>query len=186
MEDIQESTSDCDDYNENNQLDELIKWRSNNSLNVSIYSAIRMRNESELFTNLAFYQQQDIFLKQPLNENSSPAEGRKPRGYWSRENCLVEAKNYKTRSEFCQKSVSAYNASWRGKWLNEICQHMTEDKDFEITEEMRKACYEDDYSDDVTDIVETKKPKYEVAFGESKPIPKEMKKPKGYWTRYDI
>ena len=43
---------------------------------------------------------------------------------WTKEKCQVEALKYKTRSEFEREKVSAYNASLRNKWLDEICVHM--------------------------------------------------------------
>jgi predicted GIY-YIG superfamily endonuclease/isopentenyldiphosphate isomerase len=48
-----------------------------------------------------------------------------PSGYWNnKERCLTEALKYKTRKEFGVKSHSAYAASLKNKWLDEICSHM--------------------------------------------------------------
>ena len=43
---------------------------------------------------------------------------------WSKENCEVEAKKFKTRTEFFKNSNSAYLTASRKKWLDEICEHM--------------------------------------------------------------
>lgn len=49
-----------------------------------------------------------------------------PNGYWNYERCQTEALKYKTRSEFCNGSGAAYNASKRLKILEEVCKHMIE------------------------------------------------------------
>jgi len=48
----------------------------------------------------------------------------KPRGYWTKEKCRIEALKYKAKSEFQKKSVSAYDKSLQKGWLNEVCSHM--------------------------------------------------------------
>jgi len=48
----------------------------------------------------------------------------KPSGFWTKENCLLEAKKYNSISEFRTKSVSAYTTSHRNGWFYEITQHM--------------------------------------------------------------
>ncbi len=49
----------------------------------------------------------------------------KPDGYWNnKETCHLEALKYKTRGEFSKKSVGAYNAANKNKWLDDICSHM--------------------------------------------------------------
>jgi len=49
---------------------------------------------------------------------------KKPRGYWTFERCEKEAKKYKTRSEFKNKSPREYTAAQRKGWLDKICSHM--------------------------------------------------------------
>lgn len=49
---------------------------------------------------------------------------RKPKGYWTKERCIEEALKYKTRTIFQHISKSAYDASFRNKWLDECCEHM--------------------------------------------------------------
>lgn len=49
---------------------------------------------------------------------------RKYEGYWTKENCFIEALNYKTRTNFARKSSGAYDAAYRNNWLNDICKHM--------------------------------------------------------------
>jgi len=46
------------------------------------------------------------------------------RNHWTKERCAIEALKYSTRSDFWKYSKSAYNASIRNKWLNEISYHM--------------------------------------------------------------
>lgn len=49
----------------------------------------------------------------------------KPTGYWTFDRCKKEASKYSTRYEFQKKSISAYSAASKKKWLNLICQHMS-------------------------------------------------------------
>lgn len=49
---------------------------------------------------------------------------KKPKGYWTKENCEKEAIKYNTRGEFQKNSRSSYQISSRNGWLNEICSHM--------------------------------------------------------------
>ena len=51
-------------------------------------------------------------------------DGRKPKGYWSKERCHQEALKYTTLTEWKKKSGSSYYASERKKWLIELSQHM--------------------------------------------------------------
>ncbi|MCK9415689.1 hypothetical protein M0Q97_03400 [Candidatus Dojkabacteria bacterium] len=44
--------------------------------------------------------------------------------YWTKERCQEEALKYSSRSEFERKSGSAYIASLRNKWIDEVCNHM--------------------------------------------------------------
>jgi len=48
----------------------------------------------------------------------------KPNGYWTKEKCHEESLKYKSREEFRKNHSSAYSASIRNKWLDEICSHM--------------------------------------------------------------
>ncbi|MFA5207104.1 MAG: hypothetical protein WC428_00240 [Candidatus Paceibacterota bacterium] len=49
---------------------------------------------------------------------------RKNRNYWSKENCMIEALKYSTRSEFKFNSPSAYCSARKNDFLLEICSHM--------------------------------------------------------------
>lgn len=48
----------------------------------------------------------------------------KPRGYWTKDNCLVEAKKFLTRKEWQISSGSSYQIARRNNWLDECCEHM--------------------------------------------------------------
>lgn len=43
---------------------------------------------------------------------------------WDEDNCINEAKKYKTRREFSIKNNSAYGSARRNGWLNDCCSHM--------------------------------------------------------------
>lgn len=60
-----------------------------------------------------------------LNECCKHMYTPKPYNFkWSLDNCIKEAKKYKTRTEFNKKSSGAYDAALRNKWLNKCCKHM--------------------------------------------------------------
>ena len=44
---------------------------------------------------------------------------------WTKEKCEKESKKYNTKKEFNELCNGAYQKSYREKWLNEICSHMT-------------------------------------------------------------
>jgi predicted GIY-YIG superfamily endonuclease len=51
---------------------------------------------------------------------------RKPRGFWTKENCQKESLKYNSRFEFLKGSGGAYESSRRNGWLDDICSHMIE------------------------------------------------------------
>jgi len=52
----------------------------------------------------------------------------KPKGYWTKEKCRKEAREYKTRNEFGKSSSSCYSICLKNKWLDEVCNHMIQIK----------------------------------------------------------
>lgn len=56
------------------------------------------------------------------SEHMTPKK--KPEGYWTKEQCLIEASKYKTRTDFAKDSSYAYDASRHHGWIDEICAHM--------------------------------------------------------------
>ena len=48
---------------------------------------------------------------------------RKNKGYWTLDNCIEDAKNYKTRSEW-YKNSSGYGLAHKNNWLDICCKHM--------------------------------------------------------------
>lgn len=48
----------------------------------------------------------------------------KKHGHWTKEKCEEEAKKYKSKKEFNEKSSGAYWKASVNKWLDEICNHM--------------------------------------------------------------
>jgi len=56
---------------------------------------------------------------------SHMTNGIRPIGYWhNKQNCILEAKKYKYRSEFKKKNSTAYQSCCKNRWLNECCAHM--------------------------------------------------------------
>jgi predicted GIY-YIG superfamily endonuclease len=48
----------------------------------------------------------------------------KPNRYWTYEKCKEESIKYKTKKDFKNNCASAYNISFKNKWLDDICVHM--------------------------------------------------------------
>jgi len=51
-------------------------------------------------------------------------KNRKPKGYWTKERCQIEALKYDNRSDFKENGPSAYNISLKNKWLDVVCSHI--------------------------------------------------------------
>jgi hypothetical protein len=51
-------------------------------------------------------------------------ELRKPKNYWTKEQCKKEALKYTTRIAFNKNSPSAYNTAIKNIWIDTICSHM--------------------------------------------------------------
>lgn len=49
---------------------------------------------------------------------------RKPNGYWTYDNCAIEALKYFTKIDFKNKSMSAYVIANRNGWMKDISAHM--------------------------------------------------------------
>jgi predicted GIY-YIG superfamily endonuclease len=49
---------------------------------------------------------------------------RKPKGYWSKDLCILEALKYQTLSEFETMSGTALKSARRHGWLDEVCSHI--------------------------------------------------------------
>ena len=47
-------------------------------------------------------------------------DNRKPKGYWTKENCKNEALKYETRKEFAVNNSSAYSYAYKNKWLDDF------------------------------------------------------------------
>jgi alpha-N-acetylglucosamine transferase len=50
----------------------------------------------------------------------------KPNGYWTKERCIEDALNYKTRKEWTKQNSGAYDSAYSNNWLDECCNHMTQ------------------------------------------------------------
>ena len=50
---------------------------------------------------------------------------KKPKGYWTLEMCIEDAKKYRSISEWNKNSSSAYQVAWKNGWLNECTTYMT-------------------------------------------------------------
>lgn len=48
----------------------------------------------------------------------------KPKGYWSKINCEIVAKQCQTKKELKNNFVGAYNKMIKNKWIDELCSHM--------------------------------------------------------------
>jgi len=48
----------------------------------------------------------------------------KPKDFWTKEKCKIEALKYSSKKEFHKNSANIYQKSFREDWLDEICSHM--------------------------------------------------------------
>src|ERR1700722_12070458 len=55
-------------------------------------------------------------------------EKQKPKGYWTKLLCHIDALKFKTRFEFFKNGSAAYQVAKRKGWLEEICSHMITDR----------------------------------------------------------
>ena len=46
------------------------------------------------------------------------------KGFWTKENCVIEALKYKTKTEFQNKSSGCYAACLKNNWIEDVCSHM--------------------------------------------------------------
>jgi len=77
-----------------------------------------------------------------LDEISSHMmEHQKPNNYWNKERCYEVALKCETRSKFSEKYNGAYNSALNHKWLDEICNHMSNIKIYNIYWN-KERCYE--------------------------------------------
>jgi hypothetical protein len=53
---------------------------------------------------------------------------RYPRGYWTKERCLVQAKIFSSRKEWIENSGTSYNISRKNGWIDECTSHMIDMK----------------------------------------------------------
>jgi hypothetical protein len=49
---------------------------------------------------------------------------RRPRGYWTKERCIEDAKRYSTKSAWSKANASACGIARNNGWLDECCAHM--------------------------------------------------------------
>lgn len=50
----------------------------------------------------------------------------RPRGYWAKSKCQKLALKYRYKSDFQKKEKAAYAASYKNKWIDDICSHMVQ------------------------------------------------------------
>jgi predicted GIY-YIG superfamily endonuclease len=75
------------------------------------------KNNSSAYSSAQKHKWLDEIYSHMENINHSP-------GYWTKENCQIEALKYKTRTEYAKNNMSAYNKSIKEKWIDDICKHM--------------------------------------------------------------
>jgi predicted GIY-YIG superfamily endonuclease len=63
-------------------------------------------------------------MKVNKNIRQNDDRRRKPLGYWTKENCSLEAKKYTSRSAFWKENQASYQVARANGWLDDICRHM--------------------------------------------------------------
>jgi predicted GIY-YIG superfamily endonuclease len=67
---------------------------------------------------------------------------RKPKGYWTKEKCIEDAKSYSHKKEWELNSKSAFTIAHRNKWLDDCCSHM-----IKVGNAYHRAIYALEFSD---------------------------------------
>jgi predicted GIY-YIG superfamily endonuclease len=49
---------------------------------------------------------------------------RKPKGFWTKENCKIEALKYESKKEFEENASYVYETCLKNGWIKELCSHM--------------------------------------------------------------
>lgn len=52
----------------------------------------------------------------------------KPKGYWTKERCHIEASKYSTKADFRRGCASGYSKAKKMGWLSDICSHMVSNR----------------------------------------------------------
>ncbi|OQB48436.1 MAG: GIY-YIG catalytic domain protein [bacterium ADurb.Bin157] len=99
--------------------------------NRPIYTFEECKEEASKFNNKTSFKVQSgsiysyAYMHGWLNDICSHMpEKKKINGYWTKEECLIEANKHQTRAEFSEKSPSGYSIAKRNGWLEECCKHM--------------------------------------------------------------
>jgi hypothetical protein len=61
---------------------------------------------------------------------------RKPKEYWTKENCIEESLKYQNKNQFRKNSRTCFQISLQNGWLDEICSHMIQRR--KLTKEVCK------------------------------------------------
>ena len=110
----------------------------------------------------------------------------KPRGYWTKEKCRIEALKYTTRTDFQNESSSAYIKSLKNKWLDEFCSHM-EKKPSGYW--IKEKCHEESLKYKTRTEFQNKSVSAYYISSKNKWLDEicshmiEITKPRGYWTK---
>jgi len=110
---------------------------------------------------------------------------KKPNGYWTKERCQEESLKYKTKKDFQNGNVSAYNKSRKENWL-EVCSHMIKIRNVK-NYWTKERCYEESQKyDKLTAFRKNSKTAYREIYENNWLDFLEhmrVKKPCNYWTK---
>ena len=91
-----------------------------------------VKTEALKYTNRTDFQQESSSAYRYAHKNkiideicSHMVNQQKPNGYWTKENCHIEALKYTTRSLFKKESTSAYQVALKMGIMDDICLHMS-------------------------------------------------------------
>jgi predicted GIY-YIG superfamily endonuclease len=102
----------------------MVKYTKNWTKNECLVEALKYNNKTDFKTKspAAYgYSYRHGWLDEVCSHIVSP---HKPKGYWTKEQCLNIAKNYQDRRLFKINDKRAYEVSAANNWLDNICAHM--------------------------------------------------------------
>jgi len=119
----------------NNWVDEiceLYNWERLNKKPNGYWTKERCFEEAKQYNNLAELRKNkhriyNVLLdKNYLNELCElmnwSIQKTKPNGYWTKERCIEEAKQYNNLSEFRKNALTVYQITYKHNWIYEICE----------------------------------------------------------------
>lgn len=119
-----------------NKMCKKFGWKSPKKVNLPTYWTLeRCLKNSKQFSTTIEWEKFSKNAYQAARRNNWFEEctkhivpKRKPSGYWTKAQCIKEAKKYSNMSEWKENSKSSYSVASKHKWLKKCTKHVTNKK----------------------------------------------------------